>query len=174
MAAGFASVDGFVRNVPRAAMNDQSRFHRNQDGKGAAVCLGDVERWPEEKELNTEIAEFAEFTEKRKPSDKEIEQKKAARSFTKMPERGEKLLAVVDGDEPDDFKFLLAGGRGNFDFVADLAVEEGLADGRGGGDETLFGVRFLAALELVIDFDVALHVQQGEPGTVSRAVLRRI
>jgi hypothetical protein len=42
-----------------------------------AVCLGEVERWPKEKELNTEIMEFAEFTEKRKPSDKEIEQKKA-------------------------------------------------------------------------------------------------
>src|SRR5260370_33450820 len=41
MAAGFASVHGLVRNVPRAAVNDQSRFHRNQDGKGVAVCLGD-------------------------------------------------------------------------------------------------------------------------------------
>jgi hypothetical protein len=58
-------------------VNDQSRFHRNQDGKGLAVCLGEVKRWPEERELNTEIAEFAESTEKRKPSDKEIEQKKA-------------------------------------------------------------------------------------------------
>src|SRR5216683_263073 len=54
MAAGFASGYGFVRNVPRAAVNDQSRFHRNQDGKGAAVCLGEVERWPEEKQRNTE------------------------------------------------------------------------------------------------------------------------
>src|ERR1700682_2241006 len=80
------------------------------------------------------------------------------------------LLAVVDGDEADDFKFLLAGGRGNFDFVADLAVEEGLADGGGGGDETLLGVGFLAAHELVIDFDVALHVQNGELGTVAGAV----
>src|ERR1700687_1270928 len=84
------------------------------------------------------------------------------------------LLAVVDGHEADDFKFLLAGGRGNFNFVADLAVKEDLADGRGGGDETLLGVGFLAAHELVIDFDVALHVQNGELGTVSGAVLRDI
>ena len=76
MAAGCASVYGFVRNVPSAAMNNESRFHRNQDGKGMAVCLGEAERWPEEKELNTEITEFAEFTEKKNPSNKEIENKK--------------------------------------------------------------------------------------------------
>src|ERR1700694_1361828 len=81
------------------------------------------------------------------------------------------LLAVVDGDEADDLKFLLAGGRGNFDFVADLAVEEGLADGGGGGDETPLSIGFLAAHEFVIDFDVALDVQNGELGTVSRAIL---
>src|SRR6266403_783228 len=39
MAAGFASFHGFVRNVPRAAMNNESRVHRNEDGKGIAVCL---------------------------------------------------------------------------------------------------------------------------------------
>jgi hypothetical protein len=27
MAARFAGVDGFVRNVPRAAVNDEGRFH---------------------------------------------------------------------------------------------------------------------------------------------------
>src|SRR6202171_1365901 len=76
MAAGCASVHGFVRNVPSAAMNNESRFHRNQDGKGTGVCPGKAERWPEEKELNTEITEFAEFTEKKKSSNKEIENKK--------------------------------------------------------------------------------------------------
>jgi hypothetical protein len=40
------------------------------------VCLGEAEKWPKEKGLNTEITEFAEFTEKKKPSDKEIENKK--------------------------------------------------------------------------------------------------
>jgi hypothetical protein len=54
-------------------MNNESRFHRNQDGKGTVVCLGEAERWPEEKELNTEITEFAEIAEKRKSSDEEIE-----------------------------------------------------------------------------------------------------
>ncbi len=41
MAAGFASVNGFVRNIPRAAVNDERWFHRNEDGKGVAVCLGE-------------------------------------------------------------------------------------------------------------------------------------
>ena len=54
-------------------MNNESRFHRNQDGKGTVVCLGEAQGWPEEKEINTETAEFAEFTEKKKPSNKEIE-----------------------------------------------------------------------------------------------------
>src|SRR6266851_5145870 len=91
-----------------------------------------------------------------------------------MPERGEELLAVVDGDEADDFKFLLAGGRGNFDFVADLAVEEGFADGGSGGDETLLGVGFFGAHEGVFDFCVALEVQNGEARAVAGAVLRDI
>jgi hypothetical protein len=51
-------------------MNNEGRFHRNQDGKGTVVCLGEAERWPEEKELNTEITEFR---EQRKSSNKEIE-----------------------------------------------------------------------------------------------------
>jgi hypothetical protein len=54
-------------------MNNERSFHRNQDGKGTVVCLGEAGRWLEEKELNTEITEFAEFTEKKKPSNKEIE-----------------------------------------------------------------------------------------------------
>lgn len=70
MAPGFTSLHGFVRNVPRAAMNNETRFHRNQNGKGTVVCLGEAERWLEEKELNTGITEFA---EERKSSNKEIE-----------------------------------------------------------------------------------------------------
>ena len=42
IATRFASFHGFVRNVPRAAMNNESRFHRNQDGKGTVVCLGEA------------------------------------------------------------------------------------------------------------------------------------
>src|SRR5260370_36202179 len=94
MAAGFASVHGLVRNVPRAAVNDQSRFHRNQDGKGTAVCLGDG---PHE-------------------------------SFTRRPGT-ERWLLLVDCDEADDFKFLLAGGGGEFRFVAHPAVWWGCCDG---------------------------------------------
>jgi len=41
----------------------------------------------------------------------------------------------VDGDEADDFKFLLAAAC-NFDFVADLAVEKGFCRWGGGRDET--------------------------------------
>src|SRR5260370_18718573 len=86
-------------------------------------------------------------------------------------EEPERLLAVVDGEEADNFKFFLARGRGNFDFVADLAVEQGLADRRSRGDEPLIGVSFLAAHQRIFDFRVALEVHNGEPGTVSRAVL---
>src|SRR5467141_2785155 len=54
MAAGFASFHGFVRNVPRAAMNNESRFHRNEDGKGIAVCLANGKGCSGEKKLNAE------------------------------------------------------------------------------------------------------------------------
>ena len=91
--------------------------------------------------------------------------------WSRTPGTARWLLAVVDGDEADEFKFLFAGGGDNFDFVADLAVEEGFADGGGGGDETLLGVGFLAADERVFDFGVALQVQNGEARAVSGAVL---
>src|SRR5579885_1291775 len=77
------------------------------------------------------------------------------------------LLAVVNGDETDDLEFLFAGRRGDLDFVADLAIEESTADGRSGGDKALVGVGFLAADELVFDFDVALSVQNDDAGAVA-------
>ena len=80
----------------------------------------------------------------------------------------------MDGDEADDFKFLFAGRSGDFDFVADLAIEEGLANGRGGGDETLFGVGFLGTDKLVFDLYVALGVEHGESGTVTGAILGNV
>jgi len=76
----------------------------------------------------------------------------------------------VNGNEADDFEFLLAGRGGDFDFVADFAVEERLADRRGGGDQALFDVGFLAADELVLDFDVTLGVQDDEARAVAGAV----
>ena len=36
--SGIARWHRFIRNVPGAAMNDQRRFHRNEDGKGTDVC----------------------------------------------------------------------------------------------------------------------------------------
>jgi hypothetical protein len=76
----------------------------------------------------------------------------------------------VDGNETDDFEFLFAGGGSDFDFVADFAVEERFADGGGGGDEAFFDVGFLAADELVLDFDVALGVENSEARAVAGAV----
>jgi hypothetical protein len=52
MAAGFASVDGFVRNVPRAAMNNEGRLHRDEDGKGAVFCLEVAKRGFKEKRID--------------------------------------------------------------------------------------------------------------------------
>ena len=40
LAAGLASFHGFVRNIPRAAMHDQSWFHWDENRKGLPVCLG--------------------------------------------------------------------------------------------------------------------------------------
>ena len=44
MAAGLAGVNGLVGNVPRATVNNEGWFHRDEDGKGIAVCLGEDER----------------------------------------------------------------------------------------------------------------------------------
>src|SRR5260370_37623276 len=55
------------------------------------------------------------------------------------------LLAVVDSDQADEFKFFLAGGRNNLDFGAHFAVEEDYAAGRSGGGEGLLGAGSLVA-----------------------------
>lgn len=80
----------------------------------------------------------------------------------------------MNGDETDDLKFLFAGRRGDLDFVADLAIEESTADGRSGGDKALVGVGFLAADELVFDFDVALSVQNDDAGAVAGTILGNV
>jgi len=69
------------------------------------------------------------------------------------------VTRVVEVTRRTISKFLLAGGRGNFDFVADLAVRRACRWG-GGGDETLLGVDFLAAHECVFDFFRAPAVQK--------------
>jgi hypothetical protein len=73
MAPGLASLDGVVGNVPRAAVNDKRWFHRDEDGKGMAVCLGAQSKVRMKKKPNTERTEGPEFTQKIKPSDEEVE-----------------------------------------------------------------------------------------------------
>src|SRR5713226_7999711 len=50
MAAGFAGVHGVVRNVPRAAMNNEGSLHRDEDGKGAVFCLEVAKRGSKKRE----------------------------------------------------------------------------------------------------------------------------
>lgn len=77
----------------------------------------------------------------------------------------------MDRYEADDFKFFFAGGRGHFDLIADFFVEKSFADGRGGGDETLFGFGFFGRDQLVVNLHVFLGVEDGEARTVAGAVL---
>jgi len=54
----------------------------------------------------------------------------------------------VNGHEPHNLKFFLAGRRGDVDFVPHLAIEQSAADRGGGRDEPLFDIGFLAATSL--------------------------
>src|SRR6267154_971021 len=85
-----------------------------------------------------------------------------------------RLLAVVNGDQTDEFKLFLARRGDNFDFVANLAVEQGLADGRSCGDKAFLGVGFLAAHQGVVNLFIALQIQHRETRAVAGAVLRNI
>ena len=38
LTTGLAAIDGLVRNVPGAAVNDHSRFHRNENRKASSIC----------------------------------------------------------------------------------------------------------------------------------------
>jgi hypothetical protein len=67
MAPRFARIYGFVGNVPRAAVNDQSRFHRNENGKAIMIC-------PPREETCIE-KEKRKKTPKKQKSDIEIKQK---------------------------------------------------------------------------------------------------
>lgn len=77
----------------------------------------------------------------------------------------------VNGDKTHDFKFFFASRRGDLHFITDPAIEKSAADGRSGGDETLFGVGFLAADELVFDLKVALEVKHNNARTITGTVL---
>src|SRR6266852_1205210 len=98
--------------------------------------------------------------------------RRPTRLRSRTPGTARWLLALVNGDEANDFKFFLARGCCDFDFVADLAVKQRLADRRSLGDDTLFGVGFLAADKRVFYFCVALHVQHNDARAVAGAVLR--
>src|SRR5690348_13078089 len=80
------------------------------------------------------------------------------------------LLLVVDGGETHDFEFLFSGRSGNLHLVADPAIEKRPADRGSSGYETFFDVGFFAADELVFNLDVALRVQNYDPGAVAGAV----
>src|SRR6266481_3076985 len=88
---------------------------------------------------------------------------------------GRNILSLfVNGEKADDFEFFLAGGGEHLHLVADLAIEEGAADGGRGGDHSLFDVGFFAADELVFDFLALLHVDDYDARAVAGTVFRNI
>src|SRR5271165_5139723 len=52
--------------------------------------------------------------------------------FGWTPEKAEKLLVLVNRSQPNDFEFLLPSRRSHLHLVADLPVQQSLADGRSG------------------------------------------
>ncbi len=78
----------------------------------------------------------------------------------------------MNGDEPYNFKFFVAGGGSDLNFVANLTIEQSAADRRSCGDETLFNIGFFGADELVLNFYAALHVEDDDAGTVAGAIFR--
>src|SRR6266478_1097721 len=88
---------------------------------------------------------------------------------------GRNILSLfVNGEKTDDFEFFLARRGEHLDLVADLAIEQGAADGGRGGDHSLFDVGFLAADELVFDFLALLHVNDYDARAVAGTVFRNI
>jgi hypothetical protein len=88
---------------------------------------------------------------------------------------GRNILSLfVNGEKADDLEFFLAGGGEHLYLVTDLAIEEGAADRRGGGDHSLFDVGFLGADELVFDFLALLHVNDYDARAIAGTVFRNI
>src|SRR5258706_15784286 len=88
---------------------------------------------------------------------------------------GRNILSLfVNGEKADDFEFFLASGGEHLHLVADLAIEEGAADGGRGGDHSLLDVGFFAADELVIDFLAFLHVIDYDARAVTGTIFRNI
>src|SRR5580700_2165954 len=84
------------------------------------------------------------------------------------------LSLFVNGEKTDDFEFFFAGGSEHLHLVADLAIEQRAADGRGGGDHSLLDVGFLAADELVFDFLAFLNVHHNDARAISGTVFWNI
>src|SRR5580704_954609 len=84
------------------------------------------------------------------------------------------LSLFVNGEKTDDFEFFFAGGSEHLHLVADLAIEQRAADGRGGGDHSLLDVGFLAADELVLDFLALLNVHHNDARAIAGTVFRNI
>lgn len=65
MAAGLASFNRFVGNIPGTAVNNQRSFHRIENGKGILVCLLDrqirTERFDTESTGDSEIRDDAQI-----------------------------------------------------------------------------------------------------------------
>src|SRR5579872_4737497 len=71
----------------------------------------------------------------------------------------EPLFGLVDGFQANDFEFLDPSWRLDFYFVAYVAPEKRLSNGRGCRDQTLRDVGFLGADQLILDLDGFLDVQ---------------
>src|SRR5579859_427257 len=88
---------------------------------------------------------------------------------------GRNILSLfVNGEKADDFEFFLAGGSEDLDLVADLAIEQSAADGRGGGDHSPFNVGFFTADELVFDFEALLDVNHDDARAIAGTVFRNV
>src|SRR5260370_15505247 len=77
--------------------------------------------------------------------------RRPTRFRNRTPGTARGLLAVVDSDQADEFKFFLAGGSNNFPFVGDLAVVEGLGEWRRWGGAAPLRRRFLRAHQRVFN-----------------------
>jgi len=79
--------------------------------------------------------------------------------LNRTPGTARRLLAVVNGDQTDEFKFFLARGSDHLDFVTNLAVEESLAIGDVVEMRPFSAFGFLAAHERVFDLFIALQIR---------------
>src|ERR1700674_1124614 len=80
----------------------------------------------------------------------------------------------MNGDEPDDFEFLLSRWSCDLNFIADLAVEQSFSDGGRRGNVAFFGVGFFGADELVLDLHLAMDIEHDDARAVAGTVFWNI